>query len=50
MMTMMKERTARRAERALKEILDKADSNTNGRVELRVFINILERNGIEVQF
>jgi len=49
MMTLMKERTARRAEKALKEILDKADSNTNGRVELRVFISILERNGIEMK-
>ena len=32
MMSVMKQASARRAEKALKEILDKADDNANGRV------------------
>ena len=48
-MGMFTQNKARKAEKALKEILDKADSNTNGRVELKDFINILEANGVEVK-
>lgn len=48
MMAVLKQRLSRRSEKALKEILDKADSNTNGRVELKVYLAILERNGIEM--
>ena len=44
----MKQMMARKAERALKEILDKADSNYNGKVELNDFKHILEANGVEV--
>ena len=47
-MGMIKQNNARKAERALNEILDKADSNANGRVELKDFIDILEANGVEV--
>ena len=32
MMSVMKQASARRAEKALREILDKADDNANGRV------------------
>ena len=45
---MMKQNNARKAEKALKDILDKADGNGNGRVELTDFIDILEMNGVEV--
>ena len=44
----MKQMMARKAEKALKEILDKADSNYNGKVELKDFTQILEANGVEV--
>ena len=44
----MKQMMARKAEKALKEILDKADSNFNGKVELKDFTQILEANGVEV--
>ena len=44
----MKAASARRAEKALKEILDKADDNANGRVRLKDFIDILDSNGVEV--
>ena len=47
-MSMMKQNNARKAEKALKEILDKADGNANGRVELKDFMTILEINGVEV--
>ena len=48
MMSVMKAASARRAEKALKEILDKADDNANGRVRLKDFIDILDSNGVEV--
>ena len=44
----MKQMMARKAEKALKEILDKADNNYNGKVELKDFTQILEANGVEV--
>ena len=44
----MKQIMGRKAEKALKEILDKADSNFNGKVELKDFTQILEANGVEV--
>ena len=47
-MSMMKKSNARKAEKALKEILDKADGNANGRVELKDFMATLENNGVEV--
>ena len=46
----MKANNLRKAENALKEILDKADNNANGRVELQDFMRILEENGVEVRF
>ena len=45
----MKQASARRAEKALKEILDKADDNANGRVRLKDFIEILEVNDVKVR-
>ena len=48
-MGMIKQNNARKAEKALREILDKADSNANGRVELKDFMDILEANGVEVR-
>ena len=33
---------------ALREVLDKADGNLNGKVGLKEFIQILEVNGVEV--
>ena len=45
----MKANNLRKAENALKEILDKADNNANGRVELQDFLRILEENGVEVR-
>ena len=48
-MVVMKQNNARKAEKALKEILDKADGNGNGRVEMKDFMNILELNGVEVK-
>ena len=47
-MGMIKQQNARKAEKALKEILNKADNDCNGKVELKDFIDILEENGIEV--
>ena len=48
-MVMIKQNNYRKAEKALKEILNKADSNDNGRVELRDFMTILEGNRVEVK-
>ena len=47
-MSMIKQNMARKAERALKEVLNKADSNLNGKVALSDFVIILEANGVEV--
>ena len=46
---MITQNNARKAEKALKEILDKADSNLNGKVGLEEFIQIIEINGVEVK-
>jgi hypothetical protein len=48
MMSVMKANSARRAEKALGEILDKADDNANGRVRLKDFIEILDANDVKV--
>lgn len=48
MSSMLKQNMARKAEKALKEVLDKADSNLNGKVGLKEFVLILEANGVEV--
>ena len=45
----MKAASARRAEKALKEILDRADDDANGRVRLQDFLNILEVNDVKVR-
>ena len=47
-MSMMKQNNARKAEKAFKEILDKADDNANGRVDLKDFMDIMEANGVKV--
>ena len=46
--TVITQNNARKAEKALREVLDKADSNLNGKVGLKEFIQILEVNGVEV--
>ena len=48
MSSMIKQHSARKAEKALKEVLNKADSNLNGKVALSEFVLILEANGVEV--
>ena len=48
MSSMIKQHSARKAEKALKEVLNKADSNLNGKVALSDFVLILEANGVEV--
>merc|ERR1719410_2522728 len=47
-MFMITQNNARKAEKALKEILDKADNNLNGKVGLEEFIQIIEINGVEI--
>ena len=47
-MGMIKQQNARKAEKALKEILNKADNDCNGKVELKDFIEIMVVNGVEV--
>ena len=49
MSSMIKQNSARKAEKALKEVLNKADSNLNGKVALSEFVIILEANGVEVR-
>jgi len=49
MMSVMKAASSRRAEKALKEILDKADDDANGRVRLKDFVHILEANDVKVE-
>jgi len=46
---MIKQNMARKAEKALKEILDKADSNLNGKVGLKEFSLIMEANGVDFE-
>ena len=48
-MLVIKQNNARKAEKALKEILDKADGNANGREELKDFMTILEINRDEMK-
>ena len=45
---MIKQKNSSKAEKVLKEILDKADSKATGTVELKDFMDILEANGVEV--
>ena len=47
-MAVMKQKNIRQAEKSLKDLLDKADNNANGKVELTDFLKILEANGVEV--
>ena len=47
-MSVLKNASARRAEKALREILDKADDDANGRVFLTDFIEILDVNELKV--
>lgn len=48
-MSVMKANSARRAEKALREILDKADDNANGRVRLKDFLEILDANDVKME-
>jgi len=45
---MLKQASARRAEKALQEILHKADHDSNGRVKLKDYLEILEVNDIKM--
>ena len=47
-MAVMKQKNIRQAEKSLKDLLDKADNNANGKVELTDFLKILEAHGVEV--
>ena len=47
-MAVMKQKNQRQAEKSLKDLLDKADSNANGRVEVNELSKIMESNGLEV--
>ena len=47
-MAVMKQKNIRQAEKSLKDLLDKADNNANGWVELTDFLKILEAHGVEV--
>ena len=47
-MAVMKQKNIRQAEKSLKDLLDKADNNANGKVELSDFLKILEAHGVEV--
>ena len=49
-MAVMKQKNLRQAEKTLKDILDKADNNANGRVDIKEFVRVLESNGVEVRF
>ena len=49
-MAVMKQKNLRQAEKTLKDILDKADNNANGRVDIKEFVKVLESNGVEVRF
>jgi len=48
-MSVMKAASSRRAEKALKEILDKADDDANGRVRLKDFVHILDVNDVKME-
>ena len=49
-MAVMKQKNIRQAEKSLKDLLDKADNNANGKVELSDFLKILEAHGVEVVY
>ena len=46
----MKQKNLRQAEKSLKDLLDKADGNANGKVEVKELIKIFEMNGVEVKY
>ena len=48
-MAVMKQKNLRQAEKSLKDLLDKADGNANGKVEVKELIKIFEMNGVEVK-
>jgi len=45
---MLKQASARRAEKALQEILHKTDRNSNGKVKLKDYLEILDANDIKM--
>ena len=49
-MAVMKQKNLRQAEKSLKDLLDKADGNANGKVEVKELIKIFEMNGVEVKY
>ena len=49
MMTLLKQASSRRAEKALIDILHKADKDSNGKVLLKDYIEILNKNDITVR-
>ena len=44
----MKQKNLRQAEKTLREMLDRADTGGEGKVELAEFIKILESNNVQV--
>ena len=49
-MAVMKQKNQRQAEKTLKDLLDKADNNANGRVEIQDLAKIMESSGLEVRY
>ena len=47
-MAVMKQKNLRQAEKTLREMLDRADTGGEGKVELAEFIKILEANNVQV--
>ena len=48
MISVLKQASSRRAEKALQDILNKADDDDNGKVRLKDVIQILEVNDVKV--
>ena len=49
-MAVMKQKNLRQAEKTLREMLDRADTGGEGKVDLAEFIKILESNNVQVTF
>ena len=47
-MAVMKQKNLRQAEKTLREMLDRADTGGEGKVDLAEFIKILESNNVQV--
>ena len=47
-MAVMKQKNLRQAEKTLREMLDRADTRGEGKVDMGEFIKILESNNVQV--